>query len=295
MSDAFAGHDDADISTLFLAITDDAPAALELIERHPDLVHARHPQSDRYPLHFAIRTGQVDVVRALLTAGADPLAAVYPVREATMPRTMATDRGHDDIVRLLDDCLRERQGTTPLGERLCQAIRSGDEAATDEMLSSEADAATGVDARGNTPLHACVERGNWQLLRRLLDAGVPVDTRNRDGLRPLPCALSAHPLKDLHVAMAGLLLAHGAEHTLWTACALGDLVAVRAFVERRPECVDENVRRLGLSEFGTDVLAEHLRLPCCVRDGERPGNIRLAETLCQCGTDGGIAIASTGD
>ena len=205
------GRGDAAVSALWSAIADDAAAAIELIERHPEVVHVHHPQSGRYPLHHAIRAGRSDVVRALLAAGADPLAAVYPVREATLPRTMATERGHDEIVELLDECLRQRQGTTPLGERLGQAIRSGDDAAVDEILSSEADAATSVDARGDTALHACVEAGNWQLMRRLLEAGAPVDARNRDGVRPLQSALSAHPLTKMHAAMAGILLDHGAD------------------------------------------------------------------------------------
>lgn len=56
------------------------------------------------PLHFAIREGHLAVVRLLVdNLALDPEYQSYPFGDSFL--TLAKDRGHDDIVRVLDDAL----------------------------------------------------------------------------------------------------------------------------------------------------------------------------------------------
>jgi ankyrin repeat protein len=72
----------------------------ELAAGCPGLVYAQYNYAP--PIHFAVREGHMAVVRYLLEQGAhDPAYLFYPFQESL--QTMALDRGHEEIARLLDE------------------------------------------------------------------------------------------------------------------------------------------------------------------------------------------------
>ncbi len=77
---------------------------------------ARDPKLARYgePLRFAVREGHLEAVQVLLDAGAD--ADAVRVRTARRLATVARDRGHEAVARLLE-ALRGRSGRTAPAER----------------------------------------------------------------------------------------------------------------------------------------------------------------------------------
>ena len=113
---------------------------------------------------------QVDVVRQLVAAGADP-----GVRDGDgrTPRSLAAARGFDAIVDVIDDAdaLRER------GRRLIDAARDGDEVRVERLLDQHASVAT-RDRTGATALVAAAYGNHVGVARRLLEAGADPDAKD---------------------------------------------------------------------------------------------------------------------
>ena len=92
----------------------------------PELAHQDAADNDEHQaLHHAVYGNQLEVVRLLLEAGADPLTGIYPHREATSPRAMAYDRGLTTIVEAIDAHLAEQRGTSDAGRDLGEATVGG--------------------------------------------------------------------------------------------------------------------------------------------------------------------------
>ena len=69
------------------------------------------------PLHLAVREGHLEIVRFLAERGAvNPKYMTYPYNETLL--TVATDRGYDEIARLLEEhSVDRRSGSAGRGER----------------------------------------------------------------------------------------------------------------------------------------------------------------------------------
>src|SRR6266571_5061723 len=93
------------------AVAGDAEALRRLLGRDPNLYRAGYWYTQ--PIHFAVREGHLEAVRVLLEAGADP-AAVALSGESLI--TVARDRGHEAVARLLEEVRAER-GRTALTSR----------------------------------------------------------------------------------------------------------------------------------------------------------------------------------
>ncbi|GAB2504056.1 ankyrin repeat domain-containing protein [Lysobacter humi (ex Lee et al. 2017)] len=140
---------------------DDDPAGVQLLLRHKARVDAKDPQG-RSALHAAAFAGHVEIVLALLDAGADPTLA-------------------------------DAQGRTPLME----AARGGHLEVVDELLRHLPDGgaaqAMRVDATGRSLLAlACEAEGATPaLIERLLALGVDPTLADRDGKRAVDRAAEA--------------------------------------------------------------------------------------------------------
>jgi ankyrin repeat protein len=158
------------------------------------------------PLHVAVATGQADVVRLLVEAGADPSARTEhgrtPLHVALQhcPHMVDVLRGLGAVVdaasaAYLDDVAQLRREldagarlTGPAtGDLLAWAAYGGAEDAARLLLERGADADTGA-------LHAAAGRARADMVRLLLDAGADVDRREPDtGRTPLHAAVSGAP------------------------------------------------------------------------------------------------------
>lgn len=113
---------------------------------------------------------QVDVVRQLIGAGADPSIRD---KNGRTPRSLAAEQGFDEIVAVIDDAdeIRER------GQRLIKAARAGNEDRVDELLDQHASIAT-RDSTGATALVAAAYGNHLGIAERLLKAGADPNAKD---------------------------------------------------------------------------------------------------------------------
>ena len=251
------------------AIAGDSDGITALLDADPSLVHARN-KHDRTPLHYAAREGHADDVRLLLEAGAEPDVVIYPNKEITLPRTLAEARGHDDVVAVIDAFRASRAtNASARGEELCEAARSGDADQIRQLLAGGADAVDETDAHGRTALHWAAEAGHLPVALELLQQGANPNARDSGDRAPIHQALLQHPYSDHKpsFAVAGVLLARGAESDVWVAAALGDVPALEVILGADPAQANAQGVRPPLA-----VAAQH-------------GHVEAVQCLLDCGAD----------
>jgi hypothetical protein len=86
---------------LCAAITGDLATIRRLVARDPNLIDCEYEYLK--PLHFAVREDQREGVAFLLESGANP---ALEFGESLL--TLARDRGHEELARLLESTLEER-------------------------------------------------------------------------------------------------------------------------------------------------------------------------------------------
>ncbi|KAL3653757.1 hypothetical protein CASFOL_003438 [Castilleja foliolosa] len=150
----------------------------------------------------AVYYGDVNQVIRLIQSGADPKKKDYHGRSALH---LAASRGHENITNFLiqqegvDINAEDNFGNTPLLE----AIKSGHE----NIVSLLSDLGVRLEIR-NVGSYLCtlVERGELELLRRVLRKGIDPDSVNYDARTPLHVAAS----QGLY-SMAEMLIQEGAD------------------------------------------------------------------------------------
>ena len=159
-----------DIWDTFCAAADgDAAALRPVLARDPNLYRAEYWYTP--PIHFAVREGRLETTRVLLEAGADPAWRSMSGDDLV---TLARDRGHDALARLLEQESKARQGLPP-------APHSADD-----------------------PLVAAATKGDLERVRARL--GEP------DPLPRIALGSALHAAaRSGHRALVELLLAHGAD------------------------------------------------------------------------------------
>jgi ankyrin repeat protein len=219
--------------------------------------------ADSTPLIMAARYGNVDVIRVLLAAGADPRARDHVEATALTEGVLSGDEevvevlvaagtpldGHDRILLETPLHVAATYGYLAIARRLLAAGASADPA----------------DHEGKTPLWHAANQGHAELVRLLLARGADPGRRSRDGATPFVAAAIRGHLDVAHLLVGrtpdrardgadaihaaasanstgilGLLLAHdvpadardGAGATpLMRAAAVGAVEAVEALLE----------------------------------------------------------------
>ncbi len=241
----------------------------------------------RKPLYHAAEDGNLELVELLLQYGADPDLdfGFSNIRGPFTPVSNAVTSGHYEVAELL---LKRGASPNVSGGRnhdnlFLFAIAYLDAKFTKLMLEHGADLIVN-DYRGHnfTPLHVASALGGadgiWrvdrvgqpeslkgsraQVLEKvhyLLQAGAAVNARTADGSTPLSCAAIAG-----HKQVCELLLNHGAELDVASACLLGR----QDFVER---CLEESPEVSSASDLPMRQPALHWAARC--------GNIEIVKLL----------------
>jgi ankyrin repeat protein len=242
----------------------DVAAVRELAKARPDLLHVEMSGgSAGFPLHIAVLNRDAEMTRALVQLGADARLGIWPHREATTAHTIASERGYEDILAVIEqeEARRRKQMS-----RADATISSKTEEIHRAILRDQCDLAirilegdlslvaacnvgqplNGIDCRrfagGATPLHVAAWKHNPQMVGWLLDRQAPVDARDANGMTPLDYAAtvagwSAHGrdfsfMENSHLEPSRfydttlLLRNSGAAQTLRAAVATGDEVTV---------------------------------------------------------------------
>ncbi len=219
----------------------DIAAVRSLLARRPEIVDLMRGGPSGYEIraiHIAVMNRDVEMTRVLLDAGADTHGGIWPNRDATGPRTLAEERGYDEIVALMSarDDKRGAQGANALSDaarRLRDAMMTGGEQGVIALFESDPALARLCAADGVTMLHRAAGHGGLLVAAWLLDHGADVNRRSepgfwrREGRTPLDFAVwecaeepSRRPACE---AMAALLIERGAALTPLSAAALGRL------------------------------------------------------------------------
>jgi ankyrin repeat protein len=221
------------------AVNGDAGALGRLLERDPKL--SKYDQ----PLYFAVREGHLNAAQVLLDAGADSGEELL---------TIARDRGHENVVRLLEET-RARRGRIKPAEAdhpIHLAAASGDVRRVQELLDAEPQLVHLSDRSGGTPLHRAVAASAREVVKLLLDRGADLHALHGAGpgsergyaavgLQPIDLALWNGPFWGVRgdIETARLLLGRGATYDLVIASALGDFKRVQAFLDEDPKRIVE--------------------------------------------------------
>jgi ankyrin repeat protein len=209
-----------------------------LLARRPELVDLLREGPSGFEIraiHIAVMARDVGMTRLLLDAGADTREGIWPNRDATGPRTIAEERGYDEIVALMTAQEEQRgaRGVDAYGDgarRLADAMMTGGEEAVIAVFESDAALAGMCPPDGVTMLHRAAQYGLLRVARWLLDHEADANTPSQpsfwkwQGRTPLEFAVwdwAGDAGRSASEAMAALLIERGAELTPLAAAALG--------------------------------------------------------------------------
>ncbi|CAN5581686.1 hypothetical protein BH10PLA1_BH10PLA1_13050 [soil metagenome] len=221
----------------------------ELLGKSRELVKMEAAGTDeRIALHHAVLNRQPEAVRFLMAAGSDARKGVYPNREATTPLVIATDRGYDEIVAIIEQAEQHRREdascpnatVSPMQDQINAAIKSGKTDEAIALLSADETLIKACDREGASPLHIAAEAGDLKLVEWLLARRANVTKTDLKGRTPLDRAVyGVDPRKadslDRFRQIAPRLRAAGAQLTLPAAVALGDAERVAQLYRDEPK------------------------------------------------------------
>ncbi|HKV51836.1 MAG TPA: ankyrin repeat domain-containing protein [Gemmatimonadaceae bacterium] len=201
-----------------------------------------HPQA---PPNATLRDVQLALAREYGCAGWAALKAELASRSRRQPASRdgaiqslldAANRGDAERVREVLDAhpgiVNERAelpGHTGKRTALHFAMNSVNDAVVDVLLSHGADPNIRDDGDNAMPLHFAAERRNLEIVKRLIEHGAdPIGAGDYHDLAVIGWATCFGDPANFSVA--DYLLAHGSEHTIFSAVAMGAADAIRRIV-----------------------------------------------------------------
>lgn len=220
---------------LHLAASDAQPKMVQLLLESGANVNIE----DRYinkatPLYYAVRKGNLDIVKLLLMGGAeisssilirafdhseilDTLLAKRPALNSSLLSDAvfrAVEKGRSDIVeRLLNQSMDADWSSEWLQEMLCLAASHG-HVKTAAVLLSHGAVVNNRHAKHDqmNPLHIAARKGNLKLVKLLIAEGAEIDAESGDGRTALYYALDwLYSPDTAHLKIAHALLKAGAQ------------------------------------------------------------------------------------
>lgn len=164
-----------------------------LIEKDPGLLNAR--QSGIYPLHQAVRSGQMEIAEFLISKGADVNKFAKDITEFApfefTPLTEAIRTNKIDMLRMFVQKGADLKKVTSLGEsylHFAAVLNQSDMAAY--LITAGLDVNIKKNG-GLTPLHIAAVTGYKDVAELLIEKGADLDLRSTDGGTPLHFAKAA--------------------------------------------------------------------------------------------------------
>ena len=238
----------------------------------PELINVHRAENDEHcALHYAVLANQPEAVRALMAAGADHRSGIYPHRDATTAAVIASERGLDQIVRIICDEDERRQlaackniTISEDNDALFAAVQDGRDDQALAIIQRSPELLDACHRNGGSVAHAAASRGRHRLLLELLQRGADITHLTPEGQSPLDgAALNIRrrnaPPNEGCLLSAGILLQAGCPHSPEAAVALGDLEFVRSHAHKHPQRFQSNDRdRDGLLQVA--IASDHLEM-----------------------------------
>ena len=238
----------------------------------PELINVHRAENDEHcALHYAVLANQPEAVRALMAAGADHRSGIYPHRDATTAAVIASERGLDQIVRIICDEDERRQleackniTISEDNDALFAAVQDGRDDQALAIIQRSPELLDACHRNGGSVAHAAASRGRHRLLLELLQRGADITHLTPEGQSPLDgAALNIRrrnaPPNEGCLLSAGILLQAGCPHSPEAAVALGDLEFVRSHAHEHPQRFQSNDRdRDGLLQVA--IASDHVEM-----------------------------------
>lgn len=184
------------------------------LEAHPDLVNWEYPPSkvenssqwnEVSPLHAAAKFGQMEMVKLLVSRGAE----VYSNPFSTYPAVIVADwEKHEPVVRyFLDEIPEQVAGTRGLGVMANLAARQGWSDIVRKHIEIDPLAVHQRGWIGDTPLHWPSHNGHIEIVQLLLDHGADATAHEIGWIGGTPL----HWASEREPAIMELLIAAGAD------------------------------------------------------------------------------------
>jgi ankyrin repeat protein len=202
----------------------DADAVRNLLQRRPELVNRdRAGYPERLPLHIAVQRRDAAIVRLMMERGANAHSGIWPYRKETQAVVMAAERGYDEIVDIIREQELKREKPEPAPdvpepamEPAAAAVVRGDAAWTRER---HAEGSLRDPLTGDGLLTLAVKHDRPDMLELLLELGFDPDEARREAGADAIVHSWGRPLQECtgsgKLAMAEMLLAHGADANAW--------------------------------------------------------------------------------
>ena len=243
----------ADLCTA--AADGDLDAIKAILAAAPELINVHRAENDEHcALHYAVLANQPEAVRALMAAGADHRSGIYPHRDATTAAVIASERGLDQIVRIICDEDERRQleackniTISEDNDALFAAVQDGRDDQALAIIQRSPELLDACHRNGGSVAHAAASCGRHRLLLELLQRGADITHLTPEGQSPLDgAALNIRRRNALPnegcLLSAGILLQAGCPHSPEAAVALGDLEFVRSHAHEHPQRFQSNDR-----------------------------------------------------
>lgn len=232
-----------DVWKLFCACSaGDLEAVQCLLSANPSLVRSHYAY--RKPLYFAVRENRISVAAFLLERDPDPIGLA--VNDSLFD--ICRDRGHAQMLTLLETQLSERHGISSRGEPVAAAIRERNSPKMARLLDDAPDLLHVGDLRSNLPLHWAVMTRQLELIDELLGRGADIDARRSDGARAIHLTNGDYHYRGWRdvprdwpmgpAAVLDHLISRGAKIDLGMACAMGDFVRAVNLLDATPSLVN---------------------------------------------------------
>jgi ankyrin repeat protein len=184
-----------------------------------ELVHLDVAENDEHrALHHAVLSRRPEIVRFLMQHGADARKGIWPHRGATTAYRLAVERDYSELVAIIAEEESRRSASAPLSAPSAPgaAVESGAQAAiaAGDAAWLRARHADGMLGNGDSLVSHAIAADRPDMLALLLDLGLDPDESGRVGGLEEVVPTWGEPLRSCaiegRVAMAGILLAHGA-------------------------------------------------------------------------------------
>jgi len=163
----------------------DLESVQDLAKARPELVNIERSGKfgGQIALHLAVLNRDPAMTQLLMQLGSDASKGIWPHRDATSALTIATDRGWDDMVTIIEQQERQRRtnlsaaGSTigPQTDEVFKAIQENRNDDAVRLLAGDLSLIRTCDVGGETPLHIAAAMHNPKLVGWLIQRGADVN------------------------------------------------------------------------------------------------------------------------